>query len=83
MPLFGHTARVQKQGWHYSTVRYGTPQFLLRSTVRWYGTPFFVKVRVRNVSTVFELKIPKFLHIAREFFMQVQKTAEADAKCVN
>ena len=21
-------------------VRYGTPQFLLRSTVRWYGTPF-------------------------------------------
>ena len=22
------------------TVRYGTPQFLLRSTVHWYGTPF-------------------------------------------
>ena len=28
-------------------VRYGTPQFLLKSTVRWYGTPFFVKVQVR------------------------------------
>ena len=31
--LFG----VCKDG---STVRHGTPQFLLRSTVRWYGTPF-------------------------------------------
>ena len=33
-------------------VRYGTSQFLLRSTVRWYGTFFFVMVRVRYVGTV-------------------------------
>ena len=33
-------------------VRYGTPQFLPRSTVRWYDTPFFVMVRVRHVGTV-------------------------------
>ena len=26
---------------HSTLVRYGTPQFLLRSAVRWYGTPFF------------------------------------------
>ena len=32
-------------------VRYGTPQFLLRSTVHWYGT-FFFMVRVRYVGTV-------------------------------
>ena len=51
-------------------VRYGTPQFLLRSTVRWYGTfccsgtgtvrwygtPFLRKVRVRYVATLFEFK---------------------------
>ena len=34
------------QGWQYSTIRYGgtvaygTPRFLLRNTVQWYGTPF-------------------------------------------
>ena len=28
------------QGWQYGTVRYGTPRFLLRGTVRWYGTLF-------------------------------------------
>ena len=29
-----------KHGWRYGTlVPYGTPQFLLRSTVRWSGTP--------------------------------------------
>ena len=33
-------------------VRYGTPQFLLRSRVRWYGTFFFVMVRVRYFGTV-------------------------------
>ena len=33
-------------------VRYGTPRFLLRSTVRWYGTPFFGMLRVRYVGTV-------------------------------
>ena len=30
-----------KKGWQYGTVRkYGTPQFLLKSSVCWYGTPF-------------------------------------------
>ena len=33
-------------------VRYGSPQFLLRITVRWYGTFFVVMVRVRYVGTV-------------------------------
>ena len=59
-------------------VRYGTPQFLLRSTVR-----FFVMVRVRYVGTLFELKIPNFSHTAPNFCRQRQKTAAADAKCVN
>ena len=38
-----HTALATcKQGWQYGTVRkYGTSQFLLRSTERWYGTFFF------------------------------------------
>ena len=44
---------------------------------------FFATVRVRYVGTMFELKIPDFLHIAPAFCMQRQKTAEADAKCVN
>ena len=78
-----------------STVRY-TPQFLRRGTVRWYGTlffgdgtgtlvryAFFVMVRVRYVGTLFELKIPDFLHIAPAFCMLRQKTAEAEVKCVN
>ena len=65
---------------------------------RWYGTvrlnfakrygtlvryAFFVMVRVRCVGTLFELKIPDFLHIAPAFCMQRQKTAEAEVKCVN
>ena len=44
---------------------------------------FFVMVRVRYVGTLFELKIPDFSHIAPDFCMQRQKTADADAKCVN
>ena len=78
-------------------VRYGTPHFLQRSTVRWYGTlflqwygygtlaryAFVVLVRVRYVGSLFELKIPDFSLIAPAFCMQRQKTAEADAKCVN
>ena len=74
-------------------VRYGTPQFLPRSTVRWYvffvryGTlvryAFFVKVRVRYVGMLFELQTPDFSHIATAFCIQTQKTAETYAKCVN
>ena len=51
-------------------VRYGTPQFLPKSTVRWYGTLFLqwygyvtlvryafcVMVRVRYVGTLFEFQ---------------------------
>ena len=70
-------------------VRYGTI-----GTVRYastfakkYGTlvrySFFVKIRVRYGGTLFELKIPDFLHIARAFCIQRQKTAETDAKCMN
>ena len=65
-------------------VRYGTPRFLLRSTVRFFcnGTlvryAFFVMVLVRYLGTLFELKIPDFSHIAPDFCMQRQKTAEAD-----
>ena len=84
------------QGWQYRTVG-PTPHFLLRSTVRWYGTLFLqwygygtlvryavvVMVRVRYVGTLFEVKTPDFLHIAPDFCIQRQKTAEADAKCVN
>ena len=44
---------------------------------------FFVKVRVQYVGTLFELKAPDFSHIAPDFCMQKQKTAETDAKCVN
>ena len=78
-------------------VRYGTPQFLLRSTVRWYGTPFLywygydtllryastAMVRVRCVGTLFGLKILDFLDIVPAFCIQRQRTAEADAKRVN
>ena len=41
----------ETQGWQYGKVRL---KFLLRSTVpvRWYGTPFFVMVRVWYVGTV-------------------------------
>ena len=55
------------------SVRYGT---LVRYV-------FFVMVRVRYGGTLFELKIPDFSHIAPDFCMQWQKTAEADDKCVN
>ena len=78
-------------------VRYGTPQFLRRDTIRWYGMLFlwwygygtlvryaiFVMVRVRYVGTWFELKIPDFSHIAPAFCMQRQKTDKAEVKCVN
>ena len=79
--------------------RYGTPQFLLRSTVRLCcnGTDtlvqyaLFVKVWVQYVGTLFELKIPDFSHIAVAFCMQrqkkkqqqQQKTAGTDATCMN
>ena len=36
-----------------------------------------------NVGTLFELKIPDFSHIAPNFCTQRQKTAAANAKCVN
>ena len=52
-----------------------------------YGTlvryAVFAMVRVRYVGTLFELKIPDFSHIAPDFCMQRQKTAETEAKCVN
>ena len=52
-----------------------------------YGTlvryAFFVMVRARYVGTLFEFKLPDFSHIALDFCMQRQKTAEADDKCVN
>ena len=71
---------VSKDG---STVRYSKPQFFAKR----YGTVvryvFFVMVRVRYVGTLSELKITEFSHIAPDFCMQRQKTAEADAKCVN
>ena len=54
-------------------VRYGT---LVRNA-------FLVKVRVRYVGTLFELKIPDFSHIAPAFCIQRQQTAETDAKCLN
>ena len=74
--------------------RYGMPQFLPRSTVRLFrnGTgmvrtlvlyAFFVMVGVRYIGMLFELKIPGISHIAPAFCMQRQKTAKADAKCVN
>ena len=44
---------------------------------------FFVIVRVRYVGMLFESKIPHFSHQAPDFCIQRQKTAEADAKCVN
>ena len=80
-----------------STVRYvGTVRYASIFAKK-YGTPFlqwcgygtlvryalFVKVRVRYVGTLFELKIPHFSHIAPAFSMRRQKTAEANAKCVN
>ena len=76
---------------HGTLVRYGTLQFLPRSTVHFFcngtGTliryALFEKVRVRYVGTMFELKIPDFSHIASAFCMQRQKTAEGDVKCVN
>ena len=81
--------------WYGTLVCYGTPQFLQRGTVHWYGTLFlrwygmlvwyvvFVMVQVRYVGTLFELKIPDFSHIAPAFCKQRQETAEADVKYVN
>ena len=57
-----------------------------RMAVR-YGTlvryAFFVMVRVRYVGTLFEFKKTDFSVIVKAFCMCIQKTAEADAKCVN
>ena len=91
---YSHKKHTTKDG---STVRYvGTVQCASILTTK-YGTlvgyAFFVMVRVwyaffemvreRNVGALFELKIPDFSHIAPAFCMQRQKTAKADAKCVN
>ena len=65
--LFSANALTAKDG---STVRrYGTPQLLLKSTVRLFcngtGTSaFFVRAHVQYVGALFELKIPDFLHTA-------------------
>ena len=66
-----------------STVRYVTPQFLLRSTVRWYGTFFFVmervlyavfvKVLVRYVDTLLITNPKLFAHYA-DFLYTEAKT---------
>ena len=66
--------------------KYGTlVRYAFFVMVRYVGTVYalFVKVRVRYVGTLFEFKIPHFSHIAPAFCMQRQKTAKADAKCVN
>ena len=72
----------QDQGWQYGTMVRSASIFAKK-----YGTlvryASFVTVRVRYGGTLFELKIPDFSHIAPNFCMQRQKTAEADAKCVN
>ena len=78
-------SRCSRQGWQYGTVRwYGTVHL---NFCKKYGTlgryAFFVKVRVRYVGTIFELKIPDFSHIAPTFCIQRQKTAETDAKYMN
>ena len=69
------------------TVRYGTLVRYALIFAKKYGTlvryVFFVMVRIRYVGTLFELKIPDFLLIAPDFCMQRQKTAEADAECLN
>ena len=69
---------IRKDG---STVRYASIFAKKYGTLVRYA--FFVMVRVRYVGTLFELKIPDFLHIAPDFCMQRQKTAKADAKSVN
>ena len=70
-----------------STLRYVGTVLYASIFAKKYGTlvryAFFVMVRVRYVDTLFELKIPDFSHIVKAFCMQRQKTAEADAKCVN
>ena len=54
---------ISKDG---STAWYiGTPQFLLKNTMRWYGTSFFVMVRVRYVGTLFEFACETF-YVQRE-----------------
>ena len=64
-----------------STVRYASIFAKKYGTLVRYA--FFVVVRVRYVGTLFELKIPRFYHIAPAFCMQRQKAAEADAICEN
>ena len=75
-------------------VRYGTMRPNFCQEVRFAGTVrlfccgtgtvrLFVMVRVRYVGTLFELKIPDFSLIVKAFCIERQKTAEADAECVN
>ena len=75
---------VTKDG---STVRYvGTVRYASIFANK-YGSleryAFSVKVRVRYVGTLFQLKIPNFSHFATAFYIQRQKTAETDAKGLN
>ena len=69
------------------TVRYVGMVRYASNFAKKYGTlvryVFFVMVRVQNVDTQFELKIPNFSLIELAFCMQRQKMAEADAKYVN
>ena len=66
-------------------VQYDTTQFLLKSMLRLFVNAFFIIVMVGRgwYRTLFELKIPDFLHNAPDFCMQRQKTAEVAAKCLN
>ena len=64
--------------------RYGTVRLnFAKKYVTLVQYAFFVKVRVRYVGTLFELKVQDFSHNAPAFCIQRQKTAETDAKCVN
>ena len=68
-------------------VLYGTPQFLLRSTVPWYGTFFFFFFVMVRTGTVlwYALLIKKTqtFRTLRWLFVNRSKTAKTDAKCVN
>ena len=84
----------ERQGWQYGTlVRYGTPQFLVRSTVRffcngtgtvrWYGTLFRKGTGTIRWSAV-KIKTRRlFAHCAGFFVHRGKKAAETDAKCLN
>ena len=73
---------------HGSTVRYASIfakkyDTLVRYSffvMVWIRYAWFVMERVRYDGTLFQLKIPDFSHIAQDFCMQRQTTAEADAK---